>query len=95
MVKRELDPSQDHPDESAEPVQILVTEEHFAWLTLQCEEMGTPKRRLIFNALKEWLSRTDRSKLPEKGLSEMVFLALEDFRWRHRAEFLPLDDNRN
>jgi hypothetical protein len=47
-----------------------VTEEHFAWLTLQCEQMGTRKRQLIFNALKEWLSRTDPSKLPTKGLSE-------------------------
>jgi hypothetical protein len=95
VVKGELDPSQDQPDKFAEPMRILVTEEHFVWLTLQCEQMGTRKRQLIFNALKEWLSRTDPSKLPTKDLSEMVFLALEDFRWRHRAEFLPLNEKRN
>ena len=70
--------------------QILVTEQHFRWLSIQCEEMGVTKEELVFNALREWIDRTNREKVPSVGFSWLVFIALEDFIRRHHDEFLPV-----
>jgi hypothetical protein len=78
------------------PFRIVLTEHHFAWLSVQCKEMRVTKEDLIFNALLEWTRRTGPAKLPSVGLSCLVFLALEDFIRRHRSEFLPLGgDDKN
>jgi hypothetical protein len=70
------------------PFQILVTEEHFAWLSAQCEEMDVPKEDLILNALREWVNQPGREKVPDVGFSWLVFVALEDFIRRHHSKFL-------
>jgi hypothetical protein len=76
--------------ESTSPFEILVTEQHFRWLGVQCEEMGITKEELIFNALREWTDRTNRKKAPNVDFSWLVFVALEDFIRRHHSEFLPV-----
>ena len=76
--------------ESTLPFQVLVTEQHYRWLSIQCEEMEMTKEELIFNVLREWIDRSDRKKVPNVGFSWLVFIALEDFIRRHRSEFLPV-----
>jgi len=76
--------------QSTLPFQILVTEQHFKWLSVQCEEMGVTKEELVFNALREWICRCSQPKVPSVGFSWLVFVALEDFIRRHRSEFLPV-----
>jgi hypothetical protein len=95
-----LDPAPDswlnYFGEPTGPFRIVLTEHHFAWLSVQCKEMRVTKEDLIFNALLEWTRRTGPAKLPSVGLSSLVFLALEDFIRRHRSEFLPLGgDDKN
>jgi hypothetical protein len=70
--------------------QILLTERHFIWLCVRCEEMGVPKEDLVFGALLEWVYQPGRTELPNASFSRLVFVALEEFIRRHRSEFLPV-----
>ena len=95
-----LDPAPDfwfnYFGEPTGPFRILVTEQHFAWLSVQSEEMRVTKGELILNALQEWISHTGPGRLPNVSFSWLVFLALEHFIRRHRSEFLPVDgDEKN
>lgn len=91
MLDRASDFWPNYFGEPTVPFQILVTEEHFAWLSAQCEEMGVPKEDLIFNALRERVNQPGRKKVPDVGFSWLVFVALQDFIRRHQSEFLPVD----
>ncbi|MGA8480501.1 MAG: hypothetical protein WB696_21270 [Chthoniobacterales bacterium] len=55
-----LDPAPDfwlnYFGEPTGPFRILVTEQHFTWLSVQSEEMRVTKGELILNALQEWIS---------------------------------------
>ena len=72
-------------------LQIAVKPSHFAWLSKQCEALGTSKEELIDGALQEWLPR-NYAMLSVLGASAVVEMALSDFILRHREEFIPLDD---
>ena len=72
------------------PFKIFLTERHFKWLCVQCDEMGVPKEDLIFNALAEWVYQPGRTEITDTSFSQLVFVALEDFIRRHRSEFLPV-----
>jgi len=92
-----LDPAPDfwldYFGEPTGPFRILVTEQHFAWLSVQSEWMRVTKGELILNALQEWISHTGPGRIPNVSFSWLVFLALEHFIRRHRSEFFPVDDD--
>jgi hypothetical protein len=71
---------------------IVVSPEHFAWLSKQCRILGTSKQALIANALQEWLPRNSASAISDLGVSAVVEMALSDFILRHRSEFIPVDE---
>ena len=72
--------------------QILVKPEHFAWLSKQCEVLGTSKQELIANALQEWLPHHGQRTLLQLNDSSVIEMALADFMRRHRCEFIPVDE---
>ena len=71
--------------------QIPVKPEHFAWLSKQCEVLGTSKQELIANALQEWVPRHSLM-LSALSAAALVEMALSDFIFRHREEFITVDD---
>jgi hypothetical protein len=88
----QADKSGDQPPEFGNSFQILVKREHFAWLSKQCEILGTSKQEMIANVLQEWLPRNSASAVSELGASAVVAMALSDFILRHRSEFIPPDE---
>jgi hypothetical protein len=72
--------------------QILVKPEHFAWLSKQCEILGTSKEEMVANVLQEWLPHHRESALLNLNNSSMIEMALADFILRHRSEFIPVDE---
>ena len=71
--------------------QIPVKPEHFAWLSKQCEVLGTSKQELIANVLQEWVPRNSHI-LSALSAAAVVEMALSDFICRHRDEFITVDD---
>jgi hypothetical protein len=72
--------------------QIVINAEHFAWLSKQCEVLGTSKQQIIANVLQEWLPHHPQSAVLSLSNSSMVEMALDDFILRHRNEFIPVED---
>jgi hypothetical protein len=72
--------------------QIVINAEHFAWLSKQCEVLGTSKQQMIANVLQEWLPHHPQSAVLNLSNSSMVEMALDDFILRHRNEFIPVED---
>ena len=85
------EPGRYHPG-SGDPFHILVKPEHFAWLSKQCEILGTSKQKLVANVLQEWLPRNAVWAISELGASAVVEMALSDFILRHGSEFIPVDE---
>jgi hypothetical protein len=87
----QADESDNQHSKSGDSFQILVKPEHFAWLSKQCEILGTRKQEIIANALQEWLPHNP-SALLKLSYSNVVEMALADFILRHRSEFIPIDE---
>jgi hypothetical protein len=72
--------------------QILINAVHFAWLSKQCEILGTSKQEMIANVLQEWLPHHPQSAVLNLSNSSMVEMALGEFIVSHRSEFIPVDE---
>lgn len=88
----QMDESDGYHPEFGNSFPILVKPEHFAWLSKQCEILGTSKQALIANALQEWLPHNSATAITELGVSAVVEIALSDFILRHRSQFIPVDE---
>jgi hypothetical protein len=71
---------------------ILINAKHFAWLSKQCEILGTSKQEMIANVLQEWLPHHAQTAVLNLSNSSMVEMALAEFIARHRNEFIPVDE---
>ena len=60
-------------------------------MSKQCEVLGTSKQELVAGALEEWLQRNSTT-LSGLGATAVVEMALSDFIFRHRDEFISVDD---
>jgi hypothetical protein len=60
------------------------------WLEIQIRELGVKKAVVIWEALREWVSRYPNLEFPPGTPPNVVAKALEEFMARHREEFLPL-----
>jgi hypothetical protein len=72
--------------------QIHINAEHFAWLSKQCEILGTSRQEMIANVLQEWLPHHRQTAVLSLNNSRMVEMALAEFIVRHRSEFIPLEE---
>ena len=59
------------------------------WLEIQIRELGVKKAVVIWEALREWVSRYSNLDFPPGTPPNVVAKALEEFMAR-REEFLPL-----
>jgi len=89
VQKREKGLPSEEPDPNVRLVNIVVSSQHFKWLTKQCEFLGITEQQLIADVLEEWSCRNQPSCLPPDP-SAIVRLALDEFMQRHRDEFIPV-----
>jgi hypothetical protein len=89
VQKREKGPPPEEPDPHAHVVYVVVSSQHFKWLTKQCEFLGITEQQLIADVLEEWICRNRPVDLPPDP-SAIVRLALDEFMRRHRDEFIPV-----
>jgi hypothetical protein len=74
-----LDPAPDfwlnHFGESTGPFRILMTEQHFAWLNVQCKEMTVTKKDSSLTHCRNGFTKP-AAKTTNVGLSWLIFQAL-------------------
>ena len=90
VQKREKGPPSEEPDPHVHLINIVVSSQHFEWLTKQCEFLGITEQQLIADVLEEWICRNRPLNLAADP-SAIVRLALDEFMRRHRDEFIPVD----
>jgi hypothetical protein len=89
VQKREKGPPPEEPDPHAQVINVVVSSQHFKWLTKQCEFLGITEQQLVADVLEEWICRNQPASLPPDP-SAIVRLALDEFMRRHRDEFIPV-----
>jgi hypothetical protein len=60
------------------------------WLVTQSQQLNIKKSIIIWEALREWLSRYPNLEFPPGTPLNVIPKALEEFIARHREEFLPV-----
>jgi hypothetical protein len=72
-------------------IQANLSTYQVRWLTKQCGESKSEKRKVVAKAFDEWLVRHSGQIIEAGNLGDLVSVGLDEFINRHRDEFLPVD----
>jgi len=78
-------------DQIPPSIQARLSAYQVRWLTKQCGESKSQKRKVLAKAFVEWLVRHSVQKIKSGNLGDLVSVGLDEFIHRHRDEFLPVD----